>query len=136
MNKCWITGRITKDLTLEHTKSGTAVCQFSIATNRQITRDGEKQVDFINCVVWNKQAENLAKYQSKGNLIGIQGQLRVDNYETNGEKKHKTYVLCENIEFLGSKKETTSDERKEFDDMSTKTVTQDSINITDADLPF
>ena len=136
MNKVFITGRITKDLKLESTKQGTPLCQFSIATNRPITRDGEKQVDFITCVVWNKQAENLVKYQRKGNLIGIQGQLRVDTYEVNNEKKYKTYVLVENIEFLEAKKDIPNDEEKEFNKISSKTITQDTIEITDEDLPW
>ncbi|MBO7712747.1 MAG: single-stranded DNA-binding protein [Methanobrevibacter sp.] len=136
MNKVFITGRIAKDLKLESTKQGTPVCQFSIATNRPVNRDGEKQVDFITCIVWNKQAENLVKYQRKGNMIGIQGQLRVDTYEVNGERKYKTYVLVENIEFLEARKDIPNDEEKEFNKISSKTITQDTIEITDSDLPW
>lgn len=136
MNKCFITGRISNDLKLESTKSGISVCHFNIATNRPVVRDGEKQVDFITCIVWNKQAENLVKYQRKGNLIGIQGQLRVDNYEVNGEKKYKTYVLVENIEFLEAKKDIPKDEEKEFNKISSKTITQDNFEILPEDLPW
>ena len=93
-------------------------------------------MDFITCIVWNKQAENLVKYQRKGNMIGIQGQLRVDTYETNGERKYKTYVLVENIEFLEARKDITNDEEKEFNKISSKTITQDTIEITDSDLPW
>ena len=136
MNRVFITGRIVKDPILEHTKSGIATCQFNIATNRPVNRDGERQVDFITCIVWNKQAENLVKYQRKGNMIGIQGQLRVDTYETNGERKYKTYVLVENIEFLEARKDIPNDEEKEFNKISSKTITQDTIEITDSDLPW
>ena len=93
-------------------------------------------MDFITCIVWNKQAENLVKYQRKGNLIGIQGQLRVDTYETNGEKKSKSYVLCEKIEFLEAKKDMPNDEEKDFKKVSSKTITQDNFEITDEDLPW
>lgn len=136
MNKCFITGRISNDLKLESTKSGISVCHFSIATNRPVVRDGEKEVDFISCIVWNKQAENFVKYQRKGNLIGIEGQLRVDRYEINGEKKSKSYVLCEKIEFLEAKKDIPKDEEKEFNRISSKTITQDTIEIKDDDLPW
>jgi single-strand DNA-binding protein len=136
MNRIFITGRIVKDPILEHTKSGTPTSQFMIATNRPVTRDGEKQADFITCVCWNKQAENLVKYQRKGNLIGIQGQLRVDTYEIKGEKKYKTYVLCQEIEFLEAKKDIPKDEEKEFEKVSSKTITQDTFEINDEDLPW
>lgn len=136
MNRVFLTGRITKDPILEHTKSGIATCQFNVATNRPVVRDGEKKADFITCVVWNKQAENFVKYQRKGNMIGIQGQLRVDTYETNGERKYKTYVLVENIEFLEARKDIPNDEEKEFKKVSSKTITQDNFEITDEDLPW
>jgi single-strand DNA-binding protein len=131
-----ITGRIVKDLTLESTKNGTSVCQFTIATNRPVIREGKKETDFINCVIWNKQAENLVKFQKKGNLIGVIGELRIDNYEANGEKKYKTYILCQEIEFLEAKKDMTKEEQKEFNNLSTKTITQDNIKIEDNDLPW
>lgn len=136
MNKCVITGRLVKDPILEHTKQGTHICQFSIATNRPVIRDNKKEVDFINCIVWNKPAENLVKFQRKGNLIGILGQLRVDSYEVNNEKKYKTYILCQEIEYLESKKDMTKDEEEDFKKISSKTITNDTIKIEDKDLPW
>lgn len=136
MNKCVITGRIVRDLVLEHTKQGTPICQFTIATNRPIVRDEKKVTDFINCVVWNKQAENLTKFQKKGNLIGVIGEIRVDTYEVNGERRYKTYILCENIEYLEAKKEMPKDEAEEFKKISAKTITQESIKIEDEDMPW
>ena len=65
MNKCIITGRLTKNPELRTTKSGTNLCEFTLATNRPETREGEKVADFINCITWNKQAETLCKYQKK-----------------------------------------------------------------------
>lgn len=136
MNKVIITGRIVKDPVLEYTKSKIPTCQFTIATNRPVTRDGEKQTDFITCVIWNKAAENLVKYQRKGNMIGVYGNLRVDNYEVNGERKYKTYILVQEVEFLEAKKDISKDEEREFDKVSSKTLTQETIQITDDDLPF
>lgn len=135
----WITGRLIKDPELSTTSKGTPNCQFCIAVNRPITRDGEKQTDFINCIVWNRQAENLVKYQRKGNLIGVQGQFRTDKYEVNGETKYKSYILGEEVEYMESKKDAPVEEKQEmneFNDMSTKTITQDTMEIKDSDLPW
>lgn len=136
MNKVLLTGRLTKDPVLEHTKQGTPLCQFTLATNRPVIRDGKRETDFITCIIWNKSAENLVKYQRKGNLIGITGELRVDTYEANGEKKYKSYVLVDNVEFLETKKEMTKDEEEELKKVSAKTTTQETIKIDDSELPF
>lgn len=136
MNKIWLTGRIVKDLKLEHTKKETALCQFTIATNRPVIRDGKRETDFITCVVWNKKAENLVKFQRKGNLVGVQGELRTNTYEVNGEKKYKSYVLVEEVEYLESKKDMPSDEIEDFKKMSTKTITLETLDINEDDYPF
>lgn len=136
MNKCILTGRITKDPVLEHTKNGTPICQFNIATNRPVIRDGKRETDFITCIIWNKLAENLVKYQRKGNLLGIQGELRVDTYEADGKRKYKSYVLVEEVEYLESKKDMTKDEEVDFNKVSAKTNREEQIKITDDDLPF
>lgn len=103
MNKVILTGRLTKNPELRYTANNKPVCEFTIATNRPINRDGEKKADFINCIIWNNQAENLNKYMSKGSLIAISGELRTETYEVEGNKKYKTYVLGNNIEFLENK---------------------------------
>lgn len=136
MNKVILTGRLTKDLVLEHTKQGTPLCQFTLATNRPVIRDGKRETDFITCIIWNKLAENLAKYQRKGNLLGIQGELRVDTYEADGKRKYKSYVLVEEVEYLESKKDMTKDEEVDFNKVSAKTNREEQITITDSDLPF
>lgn len=111
MNKVILTGRITKDLELKQTSNNKAVVEFAIATNRPVTRDGEKQADFINCKVYGTQAENLKKYQGKGSLIAVFGEIRVDQWQNEqGENRYKTYVLVSNVEFLESKK-TAVDEK-------------------------
>ena len=137
MNKAIITGRLTKDPVLEHTKNGTPICQFNIATNRPVYRDGKRETDFITCIVWNKLAENLVKYQRKGNLIAISGELRVDTFTgKDGEKKYKSYVLVNEVEYLEAKKDMPDDEYEEFQNISSKTKREEQIQITDSDLPF
>lgn len=138
-----MTGRLIKDPELTKTSKGTPNCQFCIAVNRPVVRDGVKETDFINCIVWNKQAENLVKYQRKGNLIGVQGQFRNDKYEINGETKYKTYVLVDEVEFMEAKKDIPNDEKqeeKEVEKESTnggyRTFRLDEIEIKDEDLPW
>ena len=135
MNRVWITGRLVKDPELTKTTKGTPNCQFSLAVNRPVIRDGKKEVDFINCIVWNKMAESLTKYQKKGNLLGIQGQFRTDTYEKNGEKRYKSYILVEDVEFLDYKRDNNVD-NKEMKDISSKTVTQSTIEYNESDLPW
>lgn len=128
MNKVVLTGRITKDLELRKTKSDKSVCEFTLATNRV----GSEDADFISCMVWNQQAENLCKYQDKGSLIAVFGELRTDSYEVNEHKRYKTYVLVSNIEFLSKKTESTQDINK----ISSKTEVQQTIEYSDSDLPW
>lgn len=128
MNKVMLVGRLTKMPELKEVKDK-KVCEFTIATNRINGQDA----DFINCVAWNSQAENLCKYQVKGNIIGVIGELRIDNYEIEGNKRYKTYVYVNNIEFLSKKEEKDSIPTEE---LSTKTTTQETIEYTDEDLPW
>lgn len=109
MNSINLVGRVTKDLELRKTTSNKSVCEFTLAVNRL----GEG-TDFITCSVWNAQAENLVKYQGKGSLIGVLGSLRTENFkDKEGNTRYKTYVLVNNIEFLGTKKETTEQPTQE-----------------------
>ena len=155
MNKAILIGRLTKDPELRTTPTGRNVCQFSIAVNRTYTSaSGEREADFINCVVWDKQAENLAKYQKKGNQIAVDGRIQTRNYDdNNGKKVYVTEILASNISFLDAKGasgagnsfsnlpeppmqeeperiETVSVERDPFEAFG------DSIEISDNDLPF
>lgn len=135
MNKVILTGRIANDLELKATTTGKSICEFRLATNRPVVRDGEKVADFINCRVWNKSAENLVKYQIKGNLIAVIGRMQVDRYEDKeGNTRYSNYVLVEDLEYLERKKETNQED--EFKDMSVTTQVQDQFNYDDEDLPF
>ncbi len=109
MNKVMLIGRITHDLDLRYTPSGTAVLQFNIAINRPKDENGEQKADFPTIVVWGKQAENLNRYQKKGSQIGIVGRIQTRNYDNNeGKKVYVTEVIAENVEFLESKKDDSN----------------------------
>lgn len=105
MNKAILIGRLTKDPELRTTPTGRNVCQFSVAVSRNFTNaNGEREADFINCVVWDKQAENLVKYQKKGNQIAVEGRIQTRNYDDkDGKKVYVTEILASNISFLDSK---------------------------------
>ena len=154
MNKVVLVGRLTKDPELRTTPTGRNVCQFSVAVSRNFTNaNGEREADFINCVVWDKQAENLVKYQKKGNQIAVEGRIQTRNYDDkDGKKVYVTEILASNISFLDSKgtgatsfnnlpeppmvdtssnnMETVSVEKDPFEAFG------DSIEISDNDLPF
>lgn len=138
MNKVMLIGRLTKVPELRSTPNGKQVCEFTLATNRINNEDA----DFISCIVWEKQAENLCKYQTKGSLIGIIGQLRTTSYEKEGVRKYKTYVLVSEVEYLSSvshKEENEGQsETNPFAEMNTKVESDigQQIEITDQDLPF
>lgn len=130
MNQANLVGRITKDLELRTTKNEKNVCEFTLAVNRV----GNENTDFITCVVWDKQAENLCKYQGKGSQIAVSGSIKVDKYENGeGETRYKTYVLANNITYLSSKpSEEVSKEEDSFDEFD-----GDVEIIDDSDLlPF
>lgn len=143
MNKVFLTGRIANDLEIRSTSTGKSVCEFRLATNRPTNRDGERVADFINCRVWNKTAENLEKYQAKGNLIAVMGRMQVETYQDKeGKNRRNTYVLVEDLEYLEQKKESKQGETKqpeeenEFKDFKATTEVQYQFDYEDEELPF
>ncbi len=91
INRVVLVGRLTKDSDLKYTSSGTAVASFTLAVNRQFTnQSGEREADFINCVVWRKQAESLANFTRKGSLIGVEGRLQTRSYDN--QQGQRVYV--------------------------------------------
>lgn len=131
MNRVVIAGRLTRRPELKQTKSGKSVCDFSIAVNRGIIdQDGQQQVDFINCRTWNKQAENLTKYQDKGSYIVIEGTLIQDHYtDKEGKNREFLYVMAENIEYAPKSKQEPKNTNDEWGSAK-------DIQLTEEDLPF
>ena len=106
MNKAILIGRLTRDPELRYTSSNRAVCQFTVAIDRPFTNQasGQREADFINVVVWDKTAENVGKYMSKGRLIAVEGRIQTRNYDNNeGRKVYVTEVVATNVQFLESK---------------------------------
>ena len=102
MNKVVLIGRLTADPELRKTGNETSVASFSLAINRPTSN--EPEVDFINVVAWEKYAENVKKYLTKGSQVAIEGRIQTRNYtDKDGNIKYVTEVVANNVEFLGSK---------------------------------
>ena len=131
MNKVFLIGRITKDVELRHSQKGVANVSFTLAVDRQFKDvNGEKLTDFINCVAWNKQAEFLARYVIKGNMLAIDGRLQTRSYVNNqNQTVYVTEVICDSLQNLTPrpKEETKQDPMEEY---------QQDYNFMDDDLPF
>ncbi len=155
MNKVFLIGRLSRDPELRHTTSGTAVCQINVAISRPVSQGSEPQTDFINVVVWNKQAENVARYLSKGRQIAVEGRIQTRNYDNNeGKRTYVTEVIASNVEFLGSANDNnrTNNSNNGFESnpfdtmepvMDTTSVDNDpfasfgeKVEISDNELPF
>ena len=111
INRTVLVGRLTRDPELRYTQGGTAVASFTLAVNRQFTNSqGEREADFINCVIWRKAAENFVNFTNKGSLVGIDGRLQTRNYENKqGQRVYVTEVVAENFSLLESKNANSSD---------------------------
>lgn len=164
MNKVILIGRLTKDPELRYTGSNRPVTQITVAVNRTFTnQNGEREADFINVVIWDKQAENVAKYLTKGRLVAVEGRIQTRNYDNNeGKKVYVTEVVALSVQFLESKGSNTNvnNSSNPFDNMvdtpntyapidepskqnETVDVSKDpfesfgqSIDLSDDDLPF
>ena len=156
MNKVFLIGRITKDLELKTTPSGVSTTTFSVAVNRNFkNKEGVIEADFFNIVAWRRQAENVSKYCTKGSQICVEGRLQSRSYDAqDGTKRYVTEVIADNIEFLGTKKEsqngdsyTRNTPNNSFVDDSSYEETQVSdenpfkdygseVVLSDDDLPF
>lgn len=105
INRTVLVGRLTRDPDLRYTNSGAAVATFTVAVNRQFTNSqGEREADFINCVIWRKAAENFANFTHKGSLVGVDGRIQTRSYENQqGQRVYVTEVVVENFSWLESR---------------------------------
>lgn len=153
MNKVFLIGRLSRDPELRHTTNGTAVCQINVAISRPVSQGKDPETDFINVTVWNKPAENVARYLSKGRQVAIEGRIQTRSYDNNeGKKVYVTEVIANNVEFLGSANDQNravqsapSDNPFDVDMPLSETTSIDNdpfasfgekVEISDSDLPF
>lgn len=102
INRTVLVGRLTKDVELKYTQSGIAVSRFTLAVNRPFkNQNGENEADFINCVAWRKQAENMANFLRKGSLIGLEGRIQTSSFDgKDGNRVFMTEVVADSVQFL------------------------------------
>lgn len=155
INNVTVVGRLTRAVDLRYTSNGTAYASFTLATDRDFkNQNGEKETDFINCVMWRKPAENLANYTKKGSLIGVEGRIQTRNYENEqGKRVYVTEVLAEKFSFLESAKKDddgvlssrgtntlgvnkNQNSSGNFANSDPFTGSWDVIDVLDSDLPF
>lgn len=152
MNRVCLVGRLARDPVIEYmnTKDGSiARARFTIAVNRNFSSnsEGKQTADFISCVAWRKQAENLGKYQKKGNQVSVEGRIQVDNYEgKDGNQVWSTTVVADNIQYLDKKGEAVNSNFDEEDSVKPSDFSSSSestvwdagsnIEIDPDELPF
>lgn len=164
INNVVLTGRLTKDVYLKYTGNGTAVASFTLAVDRKFKNaQGERETDFINCVMWRKAAENFTNFTRKGSLVGIEGSIQTRNYENQqGQRVYVTEINAENFTLLESRNsqnnantggnytnqpnnQSNSNNRQQaqtnsFNDYNSNQdpflTSGQSIDISDDDLPF
>ncbi|OPY58696.1 MAG: Single-stranded DNA-binding protein ssb [Pelotomaculum sp. PtaU1.Bin035] len=106
LNKVILIGRLTKDPELRYTPNGIAVARFTLAVDRRQSKDREKEADFIDIVVWQKQAETCASYLGKGRLVAVDGRLQIRSYDdSQGIRRKAAEVIAESVRFLDRAKE-------------------------------
>ena len=105
MNRVVLIGRLTAKPELRYTGSNVPFARFSLAVNRTFTSaNGERETDFINIVIWRKQAENVCNYLDKGSLVSVEGRIQTGSYDAqDGTKRYTTDVVADSVEFLESK---------------------------------
>jgi len=150
INRTVLVGRLTKDPELRYTSSNIAFARFTLAVNRTFAGpNGEREADFIQCIVWRKQAENMARFVRKGSLIGVEGRIQTGSYDDkDGIRKYTTDVVCDGVQFLEpkSQQENNSDQDSDFrndyrqdfyeERSPKKRESVPSIDVTEDDLPF
>jgi single-strand DNA-binding protein len=153
LNRVVLVGRLTRDPDLRYTPNGVAVANFTIAVNRPFSsQSGEREADFINCVVWRRAAENLANFMKKGSLVGVDGRLQSRSFDNQeGKRVFVTEVVADSVQFLETKgssqgggqggfqqNQNPQQQRNDFkrNDEDPFENNGEPIDISDDDLPF
>ena len=154
INRTVLVGRLTKDPEVRFTSSNIAYARFTLAVNRTFaTTSGEKEADFIQCITWRRQAENLARFVRKGSLIGVEGRIQTGSYDDkDGVRKYTTDVVCDSVQFLEPKNQDQQEpnyvprESREYTNNNKNNSYQEraverkqntpSIDVSEDDLPF
>ena len=137
LNSVCLVGRLTKDPELRYTPNNQAVATFSLAVNRNFkSQNGEREADYINCVIWRQQAENLANWAKKGALIGIVGRIQTRSYENQqGQRVYVTEVVANDFQLLESRKDREAGQSQGHGQQDFE-LQAEPFSIDDDSLPF
>ena len=136
INNVVMIGRLTRDVELRYTSNNVAVGAFTLAVNLNFKNAaGDRESDFINCIIWNKQAENLANWTKKGMLVGITGRIQTRSYENQqGQRVYVTEVVAESFQVL--EKRDNAANKSSLDNQMPPNFSGQPMDISDDDLPF
>ena len=137
INNVVLVGRLTRDPELRYTPSNAAVATFTLAVNRNFKNQaGDREADFISCIMWRQQAENFSNWCKKGNLVGITGRIQTRSYDNQqGQRVYVTEVVAESFQTL-EKKDNTANQSSMEKQMPPSYGASDSMDISDDGLPF
>lgn len=150
INRTVLVGRLTRDPELRVSQNNVSVTTFNLAVNRPFTsKDGDQQADFINCVTFRKQAENVNQYVRKGSLVGIDGRIQTRNYENKeGQRVYVTEVVCDSVQFLEPKSQNQGAQKQNNNSYTNAYSGQNNasqgeqnpfkgeVDVSSSDLPF
>ena len=141
MNRAILFGRLTKDVDLRTTPSGRSVAMLTLAIDRPVTKDGNKEADFIPVVLWGKTAEAVARYVHKGKRLLIEGRIQVRSYDgKDGQKRYATVVVADKAEFIDKSEQGASQQDSGFGQQNsgfeTTGVFGQPVRGGDCDIPF
>lgn len=137
INNVTLVGRLTRDPELRYTPSNIAITTFNMAVNRNFKNQaGDREADFINCMIWRQQAENLASWAKKGALIGITGRIQTRSYDNQqGQRVYVTEVVADTFQLL-EKRDNSANQSNIEDQMPASFRATNPLDISDDDLPF
>lgn len=152
INRTVLVGRLTKDPEVKYTGSNIPYARFTIAVNRTFAgANGEREADFISCIVWRRQAENMVRFVKKGSLIGVEGRIQTGSYDDkDGKRVYTTDIVCDSVQFLEPKGQQQNDfepnyvprETRGYDNRYQERPSErrqqntPSIDVSEDDLPF
>lgn len=133
INRTVLVGRITKDPEIKYTTSNIAMCKFTLAVNRTFKKDGETDVDFIQCIAWRNAAEFMGNYVKKGGLLGIEGRIQTGSYDNkDGVRVYTTDIMCDSVQSLESKQDKQGTHEPHIEVVQERPT----IDVDSDDLPF
>lgn len=135
LNKIIVMGRMTKDPELRTTQTGTAVCSFTLAVDRDIKnkQTNQRETDFIDCVVWRQSAEFVSRYFSKGRMAIVEGRLQIREWTDKDGNKRRTAEIAADSVYFGDSKNT---EQSSYIENITSEDGYKELSISDGELPF